>query len=126
MIKSTAILILCCFLLANTAFRECLRLPILFHHYAEHSQQNGMSFFDFLASHYEKTIQHPDDEHNDHQNLPFKSVDSSFIHTALYLHTFTFELETNILNLAKKQKYFNSQPNFLSSFFDKIWQPPKA
>lgn len=114
------------FLFANTAFGELLRLPRLIHHYLEHVEwdQND-SFIDFLATHYAKEIDHPDDIHHDHENLPFKTVDyhsCQFICNNLLPLIFKsvsidFPKEKKILSL-KNHFYYNAE-------LAGIWQPPK-
>jgi hypothetical protein len=51
--KVIAMFFLFSFLSANTAFGEVLKLPLLIHHYIEHTQEdNDNSIIDFLAKHY--------------------------------------------------------------------------
>jgi len=57
--KGIIIFFLLSFLSANTAFGEVLKLPLLIHHYFEHSQEdNDNSIIDFLAKHYIEDINH--------------------------------------------------------------------
>ncbi|MGC4235091.1 MAG: hypothetical protein QM594_19130 [Niabella sp.] len=110
----------------NTMFGELLRLPTLIHHYLEHCEwDNNNSVIDFLSEHYSGTINHPDDQHNDHQRLPFKSTDGFTAQVVTVMPPALFELprivpETNALKRlpSLKQDYSNH-------YLDSIWQPPR-
>jgi hypothetical protein len=111
------------FLSANTIFGELLRLPVLVHHYCEHIQwDNNASLLDFLASHYAKQINHPDDQHRDHENLPFK--------TTLSLLSFVFLPKSNIhvpvlaARLLPQIRIISKQSQYVGTYLNKIWHPP--
>lgn len=71
---------ICIFFFARTDLNQMVRLPVLFHHYQEHStEQNGCSFWDFLTMHYGGPVNHADDRHGDHGKLPFKPCDAKLL-----------------------------------------------
>lgn len=80
MSRIVAILFLSIFLTANTTFVQILRLPTLVHHYWEHVEWDNSSLIEFISEHYAKQINHPDDKHHDHQNLPLKALDCQASH----------------------------------------------
>lgn len=121
--KVICIYVMAMLLSANTFVGELLQLPVLIHHYSEHAEQDGMPFFKFLSIHYSSEINHPDDQHNDHNNLPFKSVHSpnSNITTTVpslfdYSETISIGIVTKVFPCYKK--------HHSSLFVNDIWQPP--
>lgn len=113
------------FLGANTALGEIFKLPLLIHHYIEHNQEDDdNSIIGFLAEHYGEDINHHHhDNHNDHDHLPFKTINSSVGQTAYILPLF---IESTKLVHRKKLKtpVFQEQ-NYSNAYLDSIWQPPK-
>jgi hypothetical protein len=101
-----------------------LKLPVLFEHYLEHKTKNSeLSFFDFMALHYNQEFDH---DKNDHK-LPFKGhetcVSSIFIATIAPVF---------VLSITKPDYYDEKQiitfrnNHFHSSVISSIWQPPRA
>ncbi|MBW7952853.1 MAG: hypothetical protein LC134_03765 [Chitinophagales bacterium] len=116
------------FLSTNSVVKELFRLPVLFHHYQEHISINGKeSFISFLAEHYTSTQIHhhaDNDKHNDHEKLPFKSVDvSTSINITVpknyLLITKEFFVETSTKKVSAKQQQLTSD------FIKNIFQPPR-
>lgn len=109
----------------NTSFGELLRLPTLIHHYFEHSELDNYNFIEFLSEHYSKQINHQDDKHHDHENLPFKSLNSqgsqllTFIthsnYSVNFIYIETVEIKTAVLNEIPHS----------NTFLNSIWQPPR-
>lgn len=123
--KSLAISFLLIFLIANTAFGQLLRLPTLVHHYLEHVEWDNYTFAEFLAEHYAKEIDHPDDQHNDHQKLPLKALDfhqGSLITTVpkCSMPCIDIFIEQDDVKLP-----IYSQLNIVNSYLESIWQPPR-
>ena len=83
------------FLCANTEIGQLLKLPNLIIHFTEHhnhENERNISFFDFVKSHYNNKEKHTDtDKHDEHQNLPFKTLNSN-INIVL-----SFELKLKLL-----------------------------
>jgi hypothetical protein len=125
-VKFITVSVLLLFLLGNSAFTELTKFPILIHHYQEHKLiDSENSFYDFLAEHYALEINHADDEHNDHENLPFKTQDYQSVHVAKIIeqlaHTFLCKTSEFISLLPYKIVFF-----FCNDYLSCIWQPPRV
>lgn len=124
--KFTVISFLFIFLCTNTTFGELLRLPILIHHYKEHIiWDNNASFLDFLTKHYASKIDHPDDKHNDHEKLPFKSVDFSASQVVSIVPQTFIPLPGIVFTDGESRKINHSHQHISSAFLGSIWQPPR-
>lgn len=121
--KAITILFLFSFLIANTAFGEVLKLPMLIHHYIEHSQEDdNHSILGFLADHYGEDTNHHDNQH-EHDNLPFKTESPNTGQTFCLPPSF---IETTKLVPIKELKTLTFQEqNYSNIYLDSIWQPPK-
>lgn len=123
--KVIAIHFLLVFLMANTAFGQLLRLPTLIHHYNEHVAWDNSTLFEFLAEHYAATINHPDDQHHDHEKLPFKAGDCqpmpvvTIVSQSISLFTQVIP-ETISIKQSIQEQQFSS-----NAFLNSIWQPPR-
>lgn len=122
-----AISIFSAILMSNTALGELFRLPTLIHHFNEHKiWDENDSFIDFIESHYSTQINHPDDEHNDHENLPFKSNYSQvlpLITTVCSKHSFEINTPEFLYNT---EDFFTKYTfNYVNSYLENIWQPPR-
>jgi hypothetical protein len=124
--KSIAISFLALFVCVNTDMAQLFKLPVLFHHYLEHQEDDhNQSFADFLELHYGKQLQHSDTEHHDHEKLPFKTSDCAAAHL-------TMAFVTPSLCVAPKPTLYPTKitpcyNGFMYSFSitSSIWQPPK-
>ena len=122
-----AIFFLLLILIANTLFGELLRLPRLIHHYNEHViWDNNTSFIDFMAVHYAAEINHPDDEHGDHQRLPLKAVDYSILQVVTVVPSANFSLNRMVVAYIEQQNALQPRQFYSSAYLDSIWQPPRA
>lgn len=122
-----AIFFLLIFLNAHTVFGEVVKLPILIHHFIEHSQENeAVSLFNFLAIHYQGSVDHHhQNNHNDHKKLPFKITDSHFS-TVISMNPPAFiTISLNaIISTDLKTTGFKQQ-NYANISYNRIWQPPR-
>jgi hypothetical protein len=112
------------FLSAGTSFNELFKIPILMHHYAEHvSQDEQLTFGDFVALHYNNDNQHKDD-HGDHQSLPFKSSipQTSLVEPHAQPITWSVALGIQISNNSNWASFVES--NVSNPYLDSFWQPP--
>jgi hypothetical protein len=72
--KAISIFFLLIFLVFVTEAGQLLKLPVLVHHYLKHRQgENGLSFADFLKTHYLQDHKDDGDKKQDRQ-LPFKTM----------------------------------------------------
>ena len=74
----------------NLGVEDFSRINVLLEHAQFHQETYGDSFSQFLAEHYGETIINHDNEHEEHENLPFKHQHQSCTHT-----TSAFLMETN-------------------------------
>jgi len=112
-------------LATNTEFGQLFKLPVLIHHYLEHLEVDGQkSFADFLAEHYASEINHPDDAHSDHENLPFKSVDFHIVQVLIVVSHPEFKLSENSLASSSPKRIAGNQYLHSTGVGDSIWQPP--
>ena len=125
--KTIAISFLFIFLCANTEIGQLLKVPALISHYIEHREhknEHTVSFIAFVKSHYNHKQHSDTDKHDEHKNLPFKTVNSSVnILFAFNSQTeFLFQkptiISTNISTPFSKEFY-------TSDVFACIWLPPK-
>jgi hypothetical protein len=121
MLRFAAISLFLIYLISFTEFKEVLRLPVLVQHYGEHKDQVAeMSFFEFLAMHYET-----DEAHDDRDNkLPFKDCGHSFVGQVVMLPiqkiSLTEQIEIN--TPAYQFFYLQNEPRLIAA---DIFQPPK-
>lgn len=123
--KLFAISLLFIFISANTAFGQIWRLPELLHHFIEHNEKDQTTFVEFLQLHYGEKINHPDDQHQHHQKLPFKAIHVNVTQTlsipndqAIAIEQIVFEQPTPVLVISH-------QFLFSSDVLSSIWQPPR-
>ena len=126
--KTIAISFLFIFLSANTDIDELLKLPNLVHHFFEHhnhKDENSISFLDFVKSHYNETDKHSDtDKHDEHHNLPFKTLNTSISSAFVFENQKYFSL-TKPLHISFKSNTPFSKEFYTSDVFACIWLPPK-
>jgi hypothetical protein len=110
------------FLCANTSLGQLVKLPNLVEHYKAHNNElssNSISFIEYIKLHYAKNV----DNNQDHQNLPFKTLDNSTSVLIVFpLMTFQLQLVNPIIAITKKFFYNKS---FTSNLIISIWLPPK-
>lgn len=121
-----AIFLIFSFLSTNTEFGEVWKLPILIHHFVDHSKiENHLSFVDFINEHYKDLKHHHGEGNHHHENLPFKTINihSSVVFSIPVYPDFDFEREFNFDTTKEITLY---KPNFCSSdYLDSIWEPPR-
>jgi hypothetical protein len=121
-----AISFLLIFLSANTVFGQLLRLPTLIHHYLEHVVlDNNPSLIAFLQKHYTEKINHADDQHHDHEKLPFKTADSNTAHIVSVVPPHSYSITQLIIEPVSIQQAIYNQKGYSKSYLNSIWQPPR-
>lgn len=121
--KLIVLFLLFIFMCANTSIVQLLKLPNLIEHYKEHkseSDEDSISFIDFIKLHYSKNAEHSHEEHHD---LPFKTIESSslIIYFAMMENN---QIET-ISFFNWRKKIFGYYITFKSNLTSSIWLPPK-
>ena len=109
----------------SMSFEDVSKLGTLFEHDSFHQQNYGDSFSDFLAEHYgSSTVEHGDD-HQEHEDLPFKHSHQTCVHTnaTFTLQAFDFNLEYQTFI----EIPFNFHYKDSTSLFEKpsVFQPPR-
>lgn len=110
---------------SNISFEDFSKLNVLLEHAKFHQENYGDSFFEFLAEHYgEDMIKHEND-HQEHEELPFKHQHDC-THIAFdFTANSGFDLDNNQHSFI--QIPFNFFYKESSSLFEKpsVFQPPK-
>jgi hypothetical protein len=101
-----------------------MRIPTLIHHYFEHVEWDNSSLSTFLSEHYSLHINHPDDKHHDHENLPFKTIHAG-VHNVVITPQPQFCLSQNVFFPTKTISLISNQLNYSNQYLNSIWQPPR-
>ncbi len=123
--KWFSILMLSPYLFSTTELYQFLKVPILIEHFIEHkSQNNTISFFQFIKMHYQNPVK--DADYDKDQKLPF------IVHSEHMVVVFTItprlhlDFKSHRLRLFSKDKIVAYDDLFLDvDYFNAIWQPPK-
>ncbi len=109
----------------NMSFEDVSKISALFEHASFHQETYGDSFFDFLSEHYGKASVQHENEHSDHDDLPFKHNHQTCVHANA---SFTFQATDFTIDY---QLFIEIPFNFFykesTSLFEKpfVFQPPK-
>jgi len=125
--KTIAISFLFIFLCANTEIGQLLKLPNLIHHFLEHhdhENDHNISFIAFVKSHYNNKQHSDTDKHDEHNNLPFKTVNIS-VNTLFAFNSQTEFLFQNLIDISTNISTPFSKEFYTSNVFACIWLPPK-
>jgi len=123
--KPIAIFLLGSTLFAHTELHQLLRLSVFIHHYLEHvTLDNNLSVFEFVRAHYSDNINHPDDQHRDHENLPFKSNDHNTQTITIFLPIVSQNTQQIYIGV-DKIKSITDQQSICCAYLQNIWQPPR-
>lgn len=116
------------FLCANTEIGQLLKLPNLIEHFFEHhnhKDEHSISFIDFVKSHYNDNHKHSDtDKHDEHQNLPFKTINTN-INTVIVFEKQPIFSFRKPISIAVKNTVPYHREFYTSNVFACIWLPPK-
>ncbi len=104
---------------------DLAKLPRLIEHYHQHKTKTiDVSFIDFLNLHYgSEAEKHDQEEHEKHQDLPFKTSDCTFTHTIIILPLFKAPEITSLESVVRYSNFYHS--TFSSEFSQSVWQPPR-
>jgi len=109
----------------NISFEDLSKLNVLLEHAKFHQEKYGDSFFEFLVEHYGDDEYHANNNHKEHEDLPFKQNSQTVTHLNI---AFTLD---NVAFVIKNQPVLESSNIFFyresHSVFEKysIFQPPK-
>ena len=106
--------------------QDILRLPVFIAHYFHHQHgERHIHFTDFVSEHYFNKDHH-DQDHDEHQNLPFHHHDcdlhhfNSFVAIQEPFYAIPFVSTNNKRNKIASEQHFHFRSSFSS-----IWRPPK-
>ena len=109
----------------NISLEDFSRLNTLLEHASFHQENYGDSFFEFLAEHYGKDFEDHSNEHDEHEDLPFKHDQQTCNHLNIdfTLSTYKYQVATNVLTDIPLNFYYSE----MNSLFEKpsVFQPPK-
>ena len=101
-------------------------MSTLIHHYIEHAaQDNDASILDFLAKHYSKVVNHNHDNNSDHQNLPFKTLNSYSLQVVSVAPQANFCISQIFTFDSKLKMRPANQQGFSDAYLNSIFQPPR-
>lgn len=109
----------------NIGLEDISKFSALMEHAAYHNEMYGDNFVQFIAEHYGEAKDQHHNEHDEHQDLPFKDSHQfcSHISTPFISPTVAFELEAqDFISIPFNFYYSDSHTNFEKS---SIFQPPK-
>ena len=104
-----------------------MKLAHLIEHFTNHHEEynnHNISLLDFIKVHYGDEKHDSDNKENNHQNLPFKTINSN-VNTVLAFENhkmFSF-CKPNIISVKRTVPF--SPDLYISSVFASIWLPPK-
>jgi hypothetical protein len=124
--RLAGILLISVYMLSFAELNNLLKIPVLFEHYKEHSQQEpGISFWSFIKLHYLDPVIVDEDYQKD-QQLPFRDTDCCLmtVSSACECLQVTVEIDKPA-EITREFHLFNevNKPQFVS--FD-IFQPPRC
>lgn len=110
----------------NVGAEDISKISVLFEHAQFHQETYGDSFIQFLAEHYGETVDDHENDHEEHQDLPFKHQHQSCSHLNIdfMIQTHTFELGYESFTEIPFNFFYKES----TSLFEKpsIFQPPKV
>lgn len=126
MLKRTAVLLLCCYLISSTALSQFLKVPELIGHYLEHKEkQKDLSLWGFFCIHYLNGDVHDADYDKD-MKLPFKTCFApGHVGNPVRLEAgqIVIPVDAGIELIHQKSVYYQFSEITISR--GSIWQPPK-
>ena len=102
---------------------EFFKLDALFEHYAQFQQEKEQdSFWSFIQEHY---LQQVNDKHQEHRELPFKSVQSNVLITLFMpVKSPIILLDKAPIDLSRKNILSAPTSVSINDFFE-FWHPPQ-
>nr|WP_321227310.1 hypothetical protein [uncultured Psychroserpens sp.] len=109
----------------NIGVEDISKISVLLDHAEYHQENYGDSFVQFLAEHYGDLKDSHDNDHEEHEDLPFKHHHQTCVHTSV---AFTFDIiEFDLSYNPFIEIPFNFFYTESVSLFEKssVFQPPK-
>ena len=110
-----------------TELYQFFKLPLLFEHLRSHRIEDpSITFMEFLRMHYNYKAQ-PDEDHDQDMRLPFKVNDACLTSSLLFImHHPSSDMMPKVNLSALEPQVMSDEPLISSSYFSRIWQPPKS
>ncbi len=105
--------------------KDINKINILFEHAQFHQEKYGQDFAQFLYEHYVDQEADKNQNHQEHQELPFKQGSSHFNHLVSVLEIIPSVFELKIANNSFPKKNFFYEESYSESVKPAIFQPPK-
>lgn len=109
----------------NIDLENFSKINILLEHAQFHQEKYGDSFFEFLVEHYGEVAEIHENEHEEHQDLPFKDNHHLCAHTSISFievaPKFIFTVDDSVNNSI----IFFYKDTFSSFEKQAVFQPPK-
>ena len=125
--KSIIISLVLLFLSTNTEMIQLLKISNLIDHFLEHQKEHDhhdISLVEFIKIHYSDQQHHHKKGDNEHQSLPFKTLNHAGSSLLAFQKVETFLFRKNIA--APKSSVIVFSPQLYNSGnFVNIWLPPK-
>ena len=126
MFKSLAVIVSISILFQSFPLQlgDFYKLPDLVNHISQHIEKND-SLTDFIAMHYGCELKNHNNEHKEHQKLPFKHINFDSHIQLVIIPSFIENSDSQLENSFKKPSYHYSEPlaHLVSNY---IFQPPRA
>lgn len=108
---------------SSVSMNQLSNLSTFVHHFNEHQElDQDLTISDFIYNHY-VSVNHPDDQHSDHEKLPFKSTNFHVVNFVLLdVHMVMPELKHTFPN--KRKKILARSDSFNLLVVRAIWHPP--
>ena len=109
----------------DLGFEDISKIDDLIEHASFHKDIYGDSFIDFIVEHYAENFSNHEDDHKEHDNLPFKH-DSNNCQNTITLFTLgfcVFELKSNQASQHKSHFFYKDLYTFLNK--SSVFQPPR-
>ncbi|MBX2899007.1 MAG: hypothetical protein KF775_05140 [Cyclobacteriaceae bacterium] len=102
------------------------KIPYMISHFQQHKNKAAaFSITDFFDLHYgAQAEQHDQQEHEQHQGLPFKTHDCTFAHMGMMLPCFEPRIESSFSLTMGYNNFYES--TYSSHIGHAIWQPPRV
>lgn len=109
----------------NISFEDVSKFRVLLDHASYHKEAYGDSFFDFLSEHYGEAAVGHENDHSEHDDLPFKHDGKTCCHlnSSFTLQSFEFtKAPTSFVEIPFNFFYEESSSSFVKPG---VFQPPR-
>lgn len=110
----------------NISFEDASKLSALMQHAAYHQEIYGDSFFDFLSEHYGKTSVDHENDHSEHEDLPFKHDHKTCCHVNTSFTIQSFDFVRTYRSFVEIPFNFYYKESIYSFVKPSVFQPPRV